>query len=121
MLPEPIAHCFLVGQSSAGYDVAVYALDGVADLLVAGVYVVLRKFADGAGLCKFVPVYVGATDEDTIAQRFSGGHDHGRCFRNEDAQFIGIVNFWEGLDKGGVEADLIEGLSPVCNVQDTGD
>ena len=117
MMPIAVGSNTLIGQSGTSYRHDVYYLEHVENIDVSGVYVIYRDKAPAIEQHTFDPIYVGKAEDETIAARFSGGHDHQDCFSENGAKFIGVIVPARNTSITDVESDLIKALKPVCNVQ----
>ena len=94
------------GQVSIAFDV--YQTDGLPDYV--GIYVVV-KF-DSAG--SFIPIYIGRTDDQTIAERFESHHKMD-CFEEQDWTHVACCEYTDAYDRELMERAFISYYRPPCN------
>ena len=109
----------VVGISGREYPHKIYVLKDINRLNKNGIYIVYRDDEIVVEWHKYKAIYVGKAIEETIAERFSGGHGErtGHCFEENGAHFIGVIDVPEDMTADAVEKDLIKGLAPECNIQ----
>jgi predicted GIY-YIG superfamily endonuclease len=81
---------------------------------VAAVYVVTRAVTKPEGGSTHYIIYVGQTDN--LKNRFSN-HDHQKCFDNNNANRLCVLQQGNEDKRRSIESDLIGSYNPPCNKQ----
>ena len=75
-----------------------------------GIYAVIRVLENG----NFVPIYIGRTDDQTIAERFESHHKMD-CFKEHAWTHVACREYTDAKDREAMEGMLISEQHPPCN------
>jgi hypothetical protein len=103
------------GRSGQEYEFRVYVWDTRFKSL-PGVYVIASRSIEPGQPATYTPVFVGATDDLSKAMK---SHPRSECFQVYYANVIGVLKQEDEGERDRVTADLIEGIAPPCNAEET--
>jgi len=105
----------LEGRSGRRYDFRVYVWN-TRFKPVPGVYVVLSRSIEPGRAARYEPVFVdSAEDVSSVLAK----HPRSDCFAMYYANVIGVLKQPDPTSRQTIVDDLVAGLSPPCNANDT--
>jgi hypothetical protein len=105
----------LTGRSGRQYEFRMYVWDTKFKAL-PGVYVVAARTIEPGQKATYAPLFIGAAGDLSRALK---NHPRNDCFQMYLANVVGVLR--EELDgaRDDIAADLVDGLAPPCNTNDS--